>query len=56
MQSVDFASKCVMLPVSRARRLSTKRTTIYKLPLSMFTCVKRQPVVTIILMLHNKNE
>ena len=45
MQSVDFASKCVMLPVSRASRLSTKRRGVYyKLPLSLFTCVKLQPV------------
>ena len=38
-----------MLPVSRSIRLYK---TYYKLPVSMFTCVKRQPVVIYIIIRH----
>ena len=54
MQSVDFASKCVMLPVSRANRLSTKLTTNYLFNVHM--CQTSTCCNHIIVMQHNKNE
>ena len=50
MQSVDFAEQmCDALCVTSQQTFYKT----YKLPVSMFTCVKRQPVV--IYNVHNKN-
>ena len=57
MQSVDFAEQMRDAPCVTSqqtfhkRRRYTKFKTYYKLPVSMFTCVKRQPVV-----IYNINE
>ena len=43
MQSVDFAEQMCDAPCVTSQQTFYK--TYYKLPVSMFTCVKRQPVV-----------